>query len=276
MGLDFETATRPARSAAPRVAAITSIERTHLVLIPSYNSGPKLVETVREARRFWAPVWVVIDGSTDGSDRSLVRLAEEDPDIRLLTLTRNEGKGAAILHGIRLAEAAGFTHALTMDADGQHPAALIPDFMAASRDNPRSLILGRPIFDDTAPRIRVLGRKLSNWCTDVETLWAGNFDSLFGFRVYPVAGLRQVMEAHRWMRRFDFDAEAAVRLCWDGFAPVNLPAPVRYFTPDEGGVSHFRYGRDNVLLTWMHLRLLAGFLVRLPLLLAGRLKPSPR
>ncbi|GGF46852.1 hypothetical protein GCM10011611_61580 [Aliidongia dinghuensis] len=276
MGLDFETAMRPAPPAAPRVAATPSIARTHLVLIPSYNSGPKLVETVREARRFWAPVWVVIDGSTDGSDKSLARLAAEDPAIRLLTLARNEGKGAAILHGIRLAEAAGFTHALTMDADGQHPAALIPDFIAASRNNPRSLILGRPIFDDTAPRIRVLGRKLSNWCTDVETLWSGGFDSLFGFRVYPVAALRRVMEAHRWMRRFDFDAEAAVRLCWSGFNPISLPAPVRYFTPDEGGVSHFRYGRDNALLTCMHLRLLASLLVRLPLLLAHRLKSSRR
>jgi glycosyltransferase involved in cell wall biosynthesis len=275
MGLDFETATRAAWPPRSRVAP-APVARTHLVLIPSYNSGPKLVETVREARRFWAPVWVVIDGSTDGSDRALGRLAAGDPDIRVLTLAANQGKGAAILHGIRAAEAAGFTHALTMDADGQHPAALIPDFIAASRANPKGLILGRPIFDQTAPRIRVLGRKLSNWWTDVETLWAGSFDSLFGFRVYPIAALRQVMEAHRWMRRFDFDAEAAVRLCWSGFTPISLPAPVRYFTPAEGGVSHFRYGRDNILLTWMHGRLLAGFLVRLPLLLARRFRSSRR
>jgi glycosyltransferase involved in cell wall biosynthesis len=272
MGLDAETLTRIVRPSPLRGAL--PVRRTHLVLIPSYNSGPKLVETVREARRFWAPVWVVIDGSTDGSDRALKHLAAGDPEIRVLTLSRNQGKGAAILHGIRLAEAAGFTHALTMDADGQHPAALIPDFIAASRAHPRGLILGRPIFDDTAPRIRVLGRKLSNWWTDVETLWAGSFDSLFGFRVYPVTGLRQVMEAHRWMRRFDFDAEAAVRLCWSGFTPISLPAPVRYFTPAQGGVSHFHYGRDNVLLTWMHLRLLASFLVRLPLLLARKLRSS--
>jgi hypothetical protein len=103
---------------------------------------------------------------------------------------------------------------------------------------------------------------LSNWATTFETLWAGQFDSLFGFRVYPVAALRQVMEASRWMKRFDFDAEAAVRLCWKGFRPINLPAPVRYFTADQNGVSHFRYLRDNLLLTWMHARLVAALLVR--------------
>jgi len=268
MALDFETAVRSTE------ARVTRVPRTHLVLIPSYNSGPKLVETVRDARRFWAPVWVVVDGSTDGSDLALRRLAAVDPEIRVLTLPENQGKGAAILHGIRAAEAEGFTHALTMDADGQHPAALIPQFIATSRAQPNGLILGRPIFDASAPRIRVLGRKLSNWWTDVETLWAGSFDSLFGFRVYPIAGLRQVMDGSRWMRRFDFDAEAAVRLCWRGCTPINLPAPVRYFTPDQGGVSHFHYGRDNVLLSWMHARLLAAFLVRLPGFLVRRIRSS--
>jgi hypothetical protein len=73
------------------------------------------------------------------------------------------------------------------------------------------------------------------------------------------------------MRRFDFDAEAVVRLCWRGVRPVNLLATVQYFRPDEGGVSHFRYGRDNALLTWMHLRMLGGFIIRLPLLVGRRL-----
>jgi len=236
------------------------VARSHLVLIPSYNSGPKLIETVRDARQFWAPVWVVIDGSTDGSDLALRRLAANDPELRVLSLAQNQGKGAAILHGIRAAEAEGFSHALTMDADGQHPADLIPSFMATSRARPDGLVLGRPVFDASAPRIRVLGRKLSNWWTDIET--GSRFDSLFGFRVYPIGRLRRVMEASRWMRRFDFDAEAAVRLCWSGCTPIDLPAPVRYFRPEEDGVSHFRYGRDNVLLTWMHLRLIAGLIAR--------------
>ena len=266
----------PAGRGHPSPSVAVAERPAHLVLIPSYNSGPKLLETVREARSFWAPVWVVIDGSTDGSDASLAPLAAADPEIRVLRLPRNQGKGAAILHGMRHAEAAGFTHALTMDADGQHPAGLIPGFIAASQARPDALILGRPVFDASAPRIRVLGRKLSNGWTRIETLGAGRFDSLFGFRVYPIAALRRVMEASRWMRRFDFDAEAAVRLCWLGLEPISLPAPVRYFSAEEGGVSHFRYVRDNILLTSMHLRLIGAFLARLPVLLARRLRSSRR
>jgi glycosyltransferase involved in cell wall biosynthesis len=277
MKIDFDTpiATFPPAGKFERNTLLAeAAAQTHLVLIPSYNSGPKLIETVRDVRRYWAPVWVVIDGSTDGSASALASLAADDPDLRLFTLPNNQGKGAAILHGLRLAEQEGFTYVLTMDADGQHPASLIPSFIAASRAHPDALILGRPVFDRSAPLIRILGRKLSNWWTSVETLWIGSFDSLFGFRVYPIASLRDIMEASRWMRRFDFDAEAAVRLCWRGFRPLNLPAPVRYFTPQQGGVSHFRYLRDNILLSWMHARLVAGFARRLPSLLALRLRSS--
>jgi glycosyltransferase involved in cell wall biosynthesis len=244
--------------------------RSRLVLIPSYNTGPRLLDTVREARRFWEPVWVVLDGSTDGSGEALRPLAEGDPGLRVLALPRNRGKGAAVLHGLKAAAAQGFTHALTMDADGQHPASCIPDFMAASEAHPEAMILGVPVFDASAPRLRVRGRKVSNWWANLETLSAGIGDSLFGFRVYPIRPLIEVMEGGRWMRRFDFDPEAAVRLCWRGVRPINLPAPVRYFRPEEGGVSHFDYLRDNALLTWMHTRLVLGFVGRLPALLWRR------
>jgi glycosyltransferase involved in cell wall biosynthesis len=243
---------------------------THLVLIPSYNPGARGIETVRAARREWAPVWVVVDGSDDGSAERLMALAAEDPELRVLALPHNRGKGAAVLHGLAAARAQGFTHALTMDSDGQHPAERIPEFMQASAAVPAAMVLGRPLFDGSAPRIRVQGRRISNWWCDVETLWAGIGDSLFGFRVYPIAPLLAVMQRQRWMRRFDFDAEAAVRLAWRGVPLINIPAAVRYFGRGEGGVSHFRYGRDNVVLTWMHMRLFAGFLLRLPLLLGRR------
>jgi hypothetical protein len=112
--------------------------------------------------------------------------------------------------------------------------------------------------------VRVIGRRVSNGWANLETLWAGIGDSLFGFRVYPIRPMLAVMEVRRWMRRFDFDVEAVVRLVWRGLPPINLPAPVRYFRPEEGGVSHFNYVRDNLLLSWMHARLLAEFLLRLP------------
>ena len=244
---------------------------THIVLIPSYNPGPKVYDTIREARQYWNPVWVVIDGSTDASAAGLKAIAEEDGGLQVIHLPKNVGKGAAVLHGLDLAAAAGFTHALTMDSDGQHPADLIPVFMSASAEKPAAMILGMPVFDSSAPNIRVQGRKLSNAWANLETLWAGIGDSLFGFRVYPIEPLRTIMRRHPWMRRFDFDPEAVVRLSWHGIKAVNIPAPVRYFDAEQGGVSHFNYLRDNVLLTWMHTRLFFGFAVRLPLLLIRRL-----
>jgi glycosyltransferase involved in cell wall biosynthesis len=215
-----------------------------------------------------------VDGSTDGTAANLLLMAGDDPHLRVFVLPENRGKGAAVLHGVREALNAGFTHVLTMDSDGQHPAAQIPQFMLASAENPEAMILGEPLFDADAPRLRVNGRRISNWWTNLETLWAGVHDSLFGFRVYPAAPLERVMRRQPWMRRFDFDVECAVRLSWHGLRCVNIPAAVRYFRASEGGVSHFRYGRDNVLLTWMHLRLVAEFLVRLPVLVKRRLSGS--
>ena len=257
-------------------AAPSGASGTHLVLIPSYNPGPKVYETVSVARAHWTPVWVVVDGSTDGSAQGLLAMAAADDGLRVLVLPDNAGKGAAVLYGLDRAAAQGFTHALTMDSDGQHPAELIPEFMAASSARPAAMVLGVPVFAADAPRLRVNGRKVSNGWADLETLWAGIGDSLFGFRVYPIGPLRRVMQGQRWMRRFDFDPEAVVRMCWRGVEPVNLPAAVRYFRPDEGGVSHFNYLRDNLLLTWMHSRLLVGFLLRLPLLLARRVAQAAR
>jgi len=249
---------------------MTTPSATHLVLIPSYNPGEKVYTTVRAARQHWNPVWVVVDGSNDGSAEGLFAMVAEDNGLRVMVLPSNQGKGAAVLHGLEQASAAGFTHILSMDSDGQHPPDRIPVFMAESLRQPEAMILGVPVFDAQAPSLRVNGRRVSNWWANLETLWAGIGDSLFGFRVYPIEPLRQVMRHQRWMRHFDFDPEAVVRLCWRGVRPVNVPAPVRYYRVDEGGVSHFRYLRDNLLLTWMHTRLFFGFVLRLPVLLIRR------
>lgn len=268
----------PADTGAGKTFAPSS---THLVLIPSYNTGRKLADTVREARAEWTPVWVVVDGSTDGTTEEMLSLARADSGVRVIVLPNNQGKGSAVLQGLRAAHAEGFTHALTMDADGQHPAHLIRAFMneslvrLQSRTRGEAMILGRPVFDASAPLLRVRGRKVSNGWTQIETLGAGIGDSLYGFRVYPIAGLLQIMARQPWMRRFDFDTEAVVRLVWQGVKPVNIDAPVKYLSADEGGVSHFRYGRDNALLTWMHLRLMLEFFVRLPSLVWRRMMRQP-
>jgi glycosyltransferase involved in cell wall biosynthesis len=252
-------------------AVMPPASSTHLVLIPSYNPGTRVYDTVRAARGQWAPVWVVVDGSDDGSAEGLQAMAAGDAGLRVIVLAANRGKGGAVFEGMAQAAAAGFSHILTMDSDGQHPAELIPQFMHASRDHADCMILGVPVFAADAPRLRVNGRKVSNAWANLETLWSGIGDSLYGFRVYPVAPLRRIMAKRRWMRRFDFDPEAVVRLSWAGVRPINLPAPVRYFGAGEGGVSHFNYWRDNLLLTWMHTRLFLGFLWRLPLLVPRRL-----
>jgi hypothetical protein len=248
---------------------------THVVVIPSYDTGPLVYATVAAARAAWSPVWVVVDGSRDGTAEGLLAMAAADLGLRVDVLVENSGKGAAVLRALEAARAAGFTHALTMDADGQHPADLIAAFMAESAAQPDAMILGRPVFDASAPLLRVRGRRVSNAWTNLETLGAGIADSLYGFRVYPIAPLVDIMRRQSWMRRFDFDTEAVVRLAWRGVRPINVDAPVRYLRADEGGVSHFRYGRDNALLTWMHLRLLLGFLLRLPSLVLRRLARRP-
>lgn len=223
---------------------------THLVLIPSYNPGAALRTTTRDARAQWPTVWVVSDGSTDGSENGVESLGA-----RLFRRSRNGGKGAAVLTGITRAASEGFTHALVMDADGQHPAARIPAFMAASIARPEAMVLGQPRFGPDAPPLRVAGRRVANLCTRLSAPRADIGDSLFGFRVYPIAPLLRAMHATRWMRGFDFDPEAAIRLARLGTPAISLDAPVRYVRPEAGGVSHFHYGRDNLLLAWMYARL---------------------
>ena len=249
--------------------------KSHLVVILTYNTGTeRVLPVVRGAMEAWAPVSVVVDGSTDGSAEALVDLEKEVGDeslLRVMVLPENGGKGGAVLHALRQAEAQGFTNALTMDADGQHPAEAVGKFMEASQGDPRAMVLGVPIFDESAPALRVKGRKVSNFWANLETLWGGVRDSLFGFRVYPVTALKEVMEKNRWSRRFDFDPEVAVRLFWRGVKPINIETPVRYFSEEEG-VSQFRYLRDNALLSWMHTRLMFGFALRLPVLARRRLR----
>ncbi len=242
-----------------------------LILIPSYNTGPILVDTVAAAMSLGPPLWVIIDGSTDGSPGLIQHL--ESADCRIIQLPRNSGKGAAIFLGLRQAISAGFTHVLTVDADGQHPPGMAPEFFKLSAAHPHAAIFGRPVFDASAPYLRVKGRKISNFCADLETLGWGVDDSLFGMRLYPARELLAVLESTRFARRFDYDPEVAVRLAWRGVPIINLPTPVRYPSKEEGGISHFRYVRDNTLLTWMHIRLFFGFLARLPLLICRGANP---
>lgn len=240
-----------------------------LILIPSYNTGPILLETVTAAVALKTPVWVIFDGSDDGSPDFINDLLVCHRELlRVIHLRVNSGKGAAVLHALRQAILSDFTHVLTMDADGQHPAGKVREFFHWSTAHPEAAVFGRPIFDDSAPALRVYGRKISNFWVNLETLGWGVDDSLFGMRLYPARDLLEVLESTHFARRFDFDPEVAVRLAWRGVPIINLPTPVRYPSKEEGGISQFRYLRDNLLLSWMHIRLFFGFLGRLPWLVA--------
>ncbi|HEY8902850.1 MAG TPA: hypothetical protein VIM48_04030, partial [Chthoniobacterales bacterium] len=168
--------------------------------------------------------------------------------------------------------AEGFTYALVMDADGQHSMDAVVPFLEHSLREPGAMILGQPVFGPDAPPERVKGRRIGNWWANLATLWGGINDSLFGFRVYPIRESVEILDSIRTGRRFDFDTELAVRLYWRGVRPINVPAPVRYPPREEGGVTHFQYLRDNVLLVGTHIRLFFGMLLRLPRLLALRKK----
>jgi glycosyltransferase involved in cell wall biosynthesis len=235
---------------------------THLVILPSYNSGPRLLEVVQAVLAQWRPVMVVVDGSTDESEKPVLELARCEPALQVLRLPQNSGKGAAVLAGAAAARASGFTHALVMDSDGQHPEQCIADFMRISAADPAALVLGRPIFPANVPAARLHGRKLSIGLVAFEILGRGIGDPLFGFRVYPIGPLLAALSRRRTGRRYDFDTEAAVRLVWAGVPPINVAAPVRYFDRSAGGISHFHYGRDNAALVWMHTRLITELLVR--------------
>jgi glycosyltransferase involved in cell wall biosynthesis len=204
----------------------------------------------------------VIDGSTDGSERAVLDLARSEPGLRVIVRSCNGGKGAAVLTGAQAALAAGYSHALVMDADGQHPADRIPDFMALSKGDPSALVLGRPVFGPEAPLVRLQGRKLSVGLVRFEILGEGIDDPLFGFRVYPLMPLVREMARTRWARRYDFDPEMAVRLFWSGVPTINRAAPCRYRARQEGGISHFHYVRDNFRMVWLHTRLITHLLLR--------------
>jgi glycosyltransferase involved in cell wall biosynthesis len=244
--------------------------RTHIVLLPSYNSGEMLARVVRDVAARWLPVWIVIDASTDDSAKSLTPFLADNPNVRCIFLAQNSGKGGAVLAGMREAGSAGFTHALVMDADGQHSVEAIMPFIERSQQQPAAMILGEPVFGPDAPAERVKGRRIGNWWANLATLWGGIHDSLFGFRVYPITQSLEILESIRTARRFDFDTELAVRLYWCGVRPINIPVPVRYPPREAGGSTHFQYVRDNLLLIGTHTRLFFGMLVRLPRLLALR------
>ena len=220
-------------------------------IIPTFDNPLTIAKVVDDVRRYLADVLVVDDGSGDEGRRAVEELGRRGV-ARVIRRETNGGKGAAVKAGLRAARALGFSHALQIDADGQHEPADIPTFLARAAVQPEAAVFGHPVFDASTPRGRRAAHGFTNFWTRLETAGGAIEDPQCGFRVYPVA---RALDVGPSGDRMDFDIEIAVRLAWAGTAIVNVPTRVRYLPRAEGGVSHFRPFRDNLAITSMHTRL---------------------
>lgn len=236
-------------------------------VIPVYNHGGPVGGVVAALRAHGLPVLLVDDASEPGCAAVLDGLARE-PGVLLQRLHVNQGKGGAVMAGLRRAADLGWTHVLQIDADGQHDTRDVPDFAAAAAAAPAKLICGYPVYDDSVPRARLYGRYATHVWVWINTLSFEVRDSMCGLRIYPLAATLRCLERQTIGRRMDFDTEIAVRLVWQGMKVTNMPTRVRY---PEDGVSHFRVWHDNLLISAMHTRLFFGMLWRAPLLLWRKL-----
>ncbi|MCB9667139.1 MAG: glycosyltransferase family 2 protein [Myxococcales bacterium] len=228
-------------------------------LIPTYDNHATILFVVEQVKQHLNDIIVVDDGSKAPSRAVLEHIAMQDM-AHVVTRAKNGGKGAAVKTGLETAKALGFSHALQIDADGQHDLNDVPKFVTASRNRPDALVLGTPLFDATAPKSRRWGRKLTNFWVHVQTRSMQIADALCGYRVYPVT---PALSCGAKGDRMDFDPEIVVRMRWSGVSVVNIPTKVRYISAMAGGVSHFRIFRDNVLLIGLHVRLTFLSLFRL-------------
>jgi glycosyltransferase involved in cell wall biosynthesis len=238
------------------------------IVIPVYNHERAVGGVVHAVVALKLPCILVDDGSSPECAAVLDRLAAANPgEVALLRHGNNRGKGSAVLTGFRYAAEAGYSHAVQIDADGQHRAADIPRFLAAAADRPEALILGFGEYDESAPRLRVYARYLTHAWVAINTLSLQIKDSMCGFRVYPLPAVIALDRRHKIGARMNFDIDIAVRLYWAGLEIVNLPTPVRY---PADGVSHFHAWSDNVEISRAHARLFFGMLARLPMLIARK------
>jgi glycosyltransferase involved in cell wall biosynthesis len=237
------------------------------IVIPFYNHAGAIAQVVAALSPLGLPCFIVDDGSGDEAQRVLAQIAHQANWVKVHRLPENRGKGAAVMAGCDAAQAAGFTHALQIDADGQHDAADAARLLEQARRKPGAVICGVAVYDSTVPRSRRYGRYLTHVWVWINTLSLEIRDSMCGLRVYPLEVTCAIWRESRIGQRMDFDVEIMVRLSWKGVRINSFPTRVTY---PRDGVSHFRILEDNVLISRMHTRLFFGMLWRLPSLLARR------
>ncbi|WP_028686672.1 glycosyltransferase family 2 protein [Pseudomonas fulva] len=235
-------------------------------VIPVYNHEQAVPAVVDDLLRAGLPCVLVDDASDAGCAQVLARLAEQT-NVFLVTLPVNQGKGGAVMAGLREAARLGFSHALQVDADGQHDLGDVQTFLEHSRHAPQALVCGYPQYDASVPKGRLYARYLTHVWVWINSLSLQIPDSMCGFRVYPLPATLALIDTVRLGKRMDFDPEILVRLAWRNQPMRWLPTPVHY---PQDGLSHFRLVHDNALISKMHAKLFFGMLVRAPAILWRR------
>ena len=235
-------------------------------VIPVYNHEHALPTVVAALRGAGLPCVLVDDASSPACAAVMDQLAEH-PETHLLRLPRNQGKGGAVMAGLHEAARLGFSHALQVDADGQHDLGDVARFLATSRAQPQALVCGYPQYDASVPKSRLYARYLTHVWVWINSLSLQIRDGMCGFRVYPLAATLALLDSARLGRRMDFDPEILVRLAWRNQPMQWLPTRVHY---PLDGLSHFRLWHDNALISKMHAKLFCGMLLRAPLILWRR------
>lgn len=236
------------------------------VIVPVYNHEQAIPEVLARLKVQGLPCILVNDGSSARCTQILAdSVAGQGDWLTLINRPANGGKGAAVVDGFKQAIKLGFSHAIQVDADGQHDFGDIPKFLEQSRLKPEAMILGLPHFDAAAPNSRRYGRQITNLWIWINTLSFAIGDGMCGFRLYPLSAVDRLLKSAPIAARMDFDIDIVVRLYWQGLAAVNVPTFVRY---PVDGVSHFKLWRDNLMISQTHARLFFGMLIRIPRLLA--------
>lgn len=231
------------------------------VVIPFYNHKNTIEKTVAELLTYDLFCIIIDDGSDQETQNILKSLVDAQSNCCSHRLEVNQGKGGAVMKGLAVASDMGFSHALQVDADGQHNLQDIPVFINAAKNTPDALICGQPRFDDSMPKHRKFARSITHFWVGVETLTFNPVDTMCGFRIYPLDSTNAIIKQCHVGERMDFDIEILVRIIWSAIPVETLPTKVKY---PEDGVSHFHYWQDNVLITKMHIKLVFGMLSRLP------------
>jgi 1-acyl-sn-glycerol-3-phosphate acyltransferase len=229
------------------------------ILIPNHNHKEAIVPLLDRLAVYGVDCLIVDDGSESGTQQVLEQQAAKRKWVRILRRPQQGGKGAAVMDGLRFLHRAGYTHAVQMDADGQHDSADVPKFLRESEANPTTLILGKPEYGPDVPRIRLAGRQLSRVLVWLETFSFAISDPLLGFRVYPIEQTIELMGRISLGKRMDFDPEVVVRLKWDGMPVRNISTRVSY---PPNGFSNFRFVADNASMVALHCKLLLHMVVR--------------